>query len=149
MDRVALARTIQYNCTKTDGTGTAGPHLTPLFQAWALSKGLSLAPGTLNLCAHRDVVLPSEFIRLKAWDSVLDLTWRKDIPGYDPGLYFAALNGRQPAWVFRWSDDAYLESFVGDTERCSARRRCEVVAETHLSSLWPLDTGETVLLQFR
>jgi hypothetical protein len=149
MDRAALARTVQYNCTKTDGTGTAGPHLTPLFQAWASSKRLLLVSGTLNLCAHRDVVLPNDFVRLKPWDSVLGLTNRKQTPGYDPRLYFAALDGKQPVWVFRWSDNAHLENFVSDTPGCSARRRCEVVAETHLSSLWPLDGGEVVTLHFK
>src|SRR5690349_12530936 len=100
MNRVALARTVQYNCVKTDGTGTAGPHLTPLFQAWAASKGMALVPGTLNLCAHRDVVLPDAFIRLKPWDAFLQLPRQKEKVGYDPRLYFVALNATQPAWVF-------------------------------------------------
>ena len=142
-------RTIQYNCTKTDGTGSAGLYLTPLFQSWASSVGLVLVPGTLNLCAHRDVILPPDFIRLAPWDATLNLPGRKVTPGYDPRLYFAALERTQPVWVFRWSDDGYIQNFVGDTPGCPARRRLEVVAEVHLSSLWPLDGGQTVALHFK
>jgi len=141
-------RTIQYQCRKTDGTGTAGPLLTPLFQAWAGQKGLRLVPGTLNLCAHRDVALPAECARLQPWDTALTLDWRKATPGYDPRLYFIALTNRQPAWLFRWSDDAYIQNFVADTPGCSARRRCEVIAEVNLSALWPLDAGAEVTFHF-
>lgn len=145
---MADVRTIQYDCRKTDGRGTAGPFLSPLFQAWADSKGLSIVPGTLNLCAHRDVVLPSEFISLRPWDAALRLEWQKAKPGYDPRLYFVALQNAQPAWLFRWSDDAHISHFVGDTPGCAARRRCEVIAEVQLSTLWPLDTGQVVQLRF-
>jgi hypothetical protein len=141
-------RTIQYRCRKTDGTGTAGPILTPLFQAWATPKGLHLASGTLNLCAHRDVVLPAEFARLQPWDAALSLDWRKTTPGYDPRLYFIALTNRQPAWLFRWSDDEHIQNFVGDTPGCPARRRCEVIAEVNLSALLRLDTGAEVTFHF-
>ena len=127
--------------------GYGGSLLTPLFQAWATQKGLSLAPGTLNLCAHRDVVLPAEFARLQPWDAALTLDWRTT-PGYDPRLYFIALTNKQPAWLFRWSDDAYIQNFVGDTPACAARRRCEVIAEVNLSALWPLDSGAEVRFHF-
>lgn len=149
MNRAALARTIQYNCVKTDGTGTAGPLLTPMLQAWASTKRITLAPGTLNLCAHRDVVIPEEHIALRPWDSRLDIPWRKESPGYDPRLYFVALDGTKPAWVFRWSDNEHLNSFVGDTPGCLAPRRLEVVSEVKLSSLLDLDGGRVVKLQFK
>ena len=141
-------RTIQYKCRKTDGTGTAGAYLTPFFQAWAKEKGLQLVAGTLNLCAHRDVVLPPEFIRLQPWDTALSLEWRKTTQGYDPRLYFIAMTDRTPAWLFRWSDDAHIHNFVGDTAGCTARRRCEIIAEVNLSAVWPLDSGREVTFHF-
>ena len=107
---VADLRTIHYNCKKTDGNGSASPYLTPLFQAWAESKGLAIVPGTLNLCAHRDIVCPAEFISLRPWEVALTLEWRKRTVGYDPRLYFVALENKQPAWLFRWSaDERYPE----------------------------------------
>lgn len=145
---MADLRTIQYRCRKTDGTGTAGPYLTPLCQSWAASVGLALVSGTLNLCAHREVLLPPEHIKLRPFDSALALAFRKDTPGYDPRLYFVKLERQQPAWLFRWSDRAYLPSFVGDTEGCAAARRCELVAEVRLSDLWPLDAGHEITLSF-
>ena len=72
MDPDKRARSTQHNCIKADGTGTAGPILTPLFQAWASARRIKLVPGTWNLCSHRDVDLPSEFIALKPWDAALD-----------------------------------------------------------------------------
>jgi hypothetical protein len=145
---MADPRTIQYRCRKTDGTGTAGPYLTPLFQAWAASVGLSLAPGTLNLCAHRDVELPTEYVRLTDFDAALNLPRRKLTPGYDPRLYAVSLQDIQPAWLFRWSDQAHLANFVGDRDGCSALQRCEVVAEVHLSGRWGLDAGAEITLRF-
>ena len=149
MDRATKARTIQYNCIKTDGTGTAGPLLSPFFQAWGAARGIVLTPGTLNLCAHRDVVLPIDFVSLKSWDSALSLEWRKQTMGYDPRLYLVALNRTEPAWVFRWSDVSYLGNFVGDTPECVARRRLEVVAETNLSERLGLQEGSTTTVHFK
>ncbi len=145
---MADVRTIHYNCKKTPGNGSASPYLTPLFQAWGESRRLAIVPGTLNLCAHRDVICPTEFISLRPWDRALTLEWRKSQPGYDPRLYFVVLENKEPGWLFRWSDDRDMGNFVGDTPDCDARRFCELIAETHLSSLWPLDSGHTVQLRF-
>ncbi len=69
---------------------------------------------------------------------------RKAAPGYDPRLYFVVLNSDHPGWLFRWSDEAHLSNFVGDTAGCLARRRCEVITEAP-----PLaDTGGEILLRF-
>jgi hypothetical protein len=149
MDPNKFARSVQYNCVKITGNGSASEYLTPLFQAWAASERILLASGTLNLCAHRDVVLPDEFVALKPWDSALKLDWRKSQPGYDPRLYFAAINRTEPAWLFRWSDNAYLEEFVGDTSECLAPRLFEVVAEANLSDKLGLRPGDSVTLHFK
>jgi hypothetical protein len=141
-------RTITYQCRTTDGTGTAGPLLTPWFQEWAVSRGLVLVPGTFNLCAHRDIETPPEFIRLAQWDSALALPARKATPGYDPRLYFVVLDNRYPAWLFRWCDTMHLGNFVGDTTGCRATRRCELVAETQLSSKLPAKPDGRVDLRF-
>jgi|SRR6266571_6096904 len=138
------ASDVQYRCHKTDGTGTATEFLTPLFRAWAASREIEIVPGTLNLCADRDLVLPSGFASLRQWDSVLNMPNRKATAGYDPRLYFVVLNSRHPGWMFRWCDDTHLASFVGDTPGCLARRRCEVITEAP-----PLqDTGGEILLRF-
>ncbi len=136
------ASDVQYHCRKTDGTGTAATYLTPLFQAWGAAKKIDIVPGTLNLCAASDLVFPSGYISLRPWDSALMMPNRKATPGYDPRLYFVVLNSHHPGWVFRWSDDAHLANFVGDTTGCLARRRCEVITEAP-----PLadTTGEIVL----
>ena len=123
------ASDIQYRCRKTDGTGTAGEFLTPLFQAWADSKKLTIVPGTLNLCADRDLVLPADHIPLRPLDAALNMPRRKATAGYDPRLYFVVLNSRHPAWMFRWSDDAHMGNFIGDTAVCGARRHCEIITE--------------------
>jgi len=138
------ASDVQYHCRKTDGTGTATQFLTPLFQVWATSRGIALVPGTLNLCADRDLVLPSDYISLRPWDSVLTMPDRKATAGYEPRLYFVVLNSHHPGYMFRWCDDSHLANFVGDTSDCLARRRCEVVTEAP-----PLaDTSGDILLRF-
>ena len=138
------ASDVQYQCRKTDGTGTATQFLTPLFQEWAASRGIVVVPGTLNLCADRDLVLPSGYTSLRPWDSVLNMPDRKTSAGYDPRLYFVVLNSGHPGYMFRWCDDSHLASFVDDTPGCLARRRCEVVTEAP-----PLpDTSGEILLRF-
>jgi hypothetical protein len=122
------ASDIQYRCHKIAGTGTASRYLTPLFQAWAESRRVEVLPGTLNLCADRDLVFPSGHISLRPWDWALDMPERKGTPGYDPRLYFVVLNGHA-AWLFRWCEERHIPSFVGDTEGCLARRHCEIVTE--------------------
>ena len=123
------ASDIQYRCRTTHGTGTASQFLTPLFQAWADSRKLTIVPGTLNLCADRDLVVPTDHISLRPWDSALNMPTRKTTAGYDPRLYFVVLNSHHPGWMFRWCDDAHLANFVGNTAACSARRHCEIITE--------------------
>src|SRR5262245_29483854 len=133
------ASDIQYRCRKTNGTGTAAHFLTPMFQAWADSRKVPIVPGTVNLCADRDVEVPIGHATLRPWDFALQLPERKAIPGYDPRLYFVVLNLKQPAWLFRWSAPKYLANFVGDTAECAAFRHCELIAEDDLSYLWGQD----------
>ena len=137
-----------YNCVLADGTGTAGPRLTAWFQAWASSQGIALEPGTLNLCADRDVLPPSRFLSLRPWDAALQLQFRKQQTGYDPRLYPIVLEGSQRAWLFRWSHLTDLHNFVGDTPSCTRLRRCEVIAEVNLTNLWNLNVGSTLSLLF-
>jgi hypothetical protein len=137
-----------YECQVTDGTGTAGRHLTAWFAAWASLQGLSLAPGTLNLCAVCDVTPPAAFISLRPWDGELHLEGRKRQTGYDPRLYPVLLRGSQGAWLFRWSDVEHLAGFVADGPSCSRLRRCEVIAELNLTRLWDLQPGSKVTLRF-
>jgi len=142
-------RTVQYRCRMADGTGSAGPILTPLFRAWAEPNGLKLVAGTLNLCANRPVAPPAECDRLTPYDSALQFPQRKATPGYDPRLYLIVLQDTQPAWLFRWSDNQHISNFVADTAGCPATHRCEVIAEDHLSELWGLDRGGSVMLRFK
>jgi hypothetical protein len=137
-----------YHCSLADGTGTAGLHLTPWFQAWAASTKLRLEPGTLNLCADRDVVPPATDISLRPWDAALALQFRKAQQGYDPRLYPILLRRTQRAWLFRWADLASLAAFVGDTQACSHHRRCEIIAEANLTKLWSLGPGSSLEMQF-
>ena len=138
------ASDVQYRCRKTDGTGTAAEALGPLFQAWAASKKMEIVPGTLNLCADRDLVFPSGHLSVRPWDSALNMPQRKVTEGYDPRLYWVVLNSQHSAWLFRWSDEAHLPNFVADTPGCLARRRCEVISEPP-----PLqDTNGEILLRF-
>ncbi len=138
------ASDIQYRCHKTNGTGTASQFLTPLFQAWASSKKLTIVPGTLNLCADRELICPVDHISLRPWDTALNMPVRKATIGYDPRLYFVVLNSRHPAWIFRWCDDGHLANFVGDTPACPARRHCEVITEDPPFT----ETGGEISLRF-
>src|SRR5260370_9267522 len=106
------ASDIQYRCRKTDGTGTAGEFLTPLVQAWADSKKLTIVPGTLNLCADRDLVCRLLLEKKQPWDAALNMPRRKATAGYDPRLYFVVLNSRHPAWMFRWPYDPHMGNFA-------------------------------------
>ena len=138
-----------YTCAPTsDGTGSASEHLSAWFQAWASSKGITLEPGTLNLCADRDVVPPPDFISLRSFDAVLLLGWRKIQAGYDPRLYPILLRGSQRAWLFRWADVENLRDFVGDTAQCAYLRRCEVIGEINFTKEWTLTSGTKVSLAF-
>jgi len=137
------ASDVQYRCRVTDGTGTATDALGPLFHAWAASKRMELVPGTLNLCADRDLVFPSGHLSLRPWDAALNMPERKRTPGYDPRLYWVVLNSQYSGWLFRWSDEAHLANFVADTPGCLARRRCEVIAEPP-----PLESAGEILLRF-
>lgn len=139
---------VNYRCTLADGTGTAGPYLTPFVNAWASAQGLTLEPGTLNLCADREPDLPTDFISLRPWDYALTLQFRKHQLGYDPRLYELILEGAQGAWMFRWSDLQHLHNFVGDTRTCLGRRHCEIVAEVNLTRLWNLTAASVVTLNF-
>ena len=86
---------------------------------------------------------------------VVGATGRSVIEALLPGLVeteqpdFVVINGTEPAWVFRWCDDAYRDNFVGDTEACPASRLLEVVAEVHLSTKLSLRAGDPVSLHFK
>lgn len=100
------------------------------------------------MCAHRDVAPPATYICLRPWDHALSLSFRKAQPGYDPRLYEVRLEGKQRAWLFRWSDLSHLQNFVGDTAACRGLRRCEIVAEVNLTKFWSINDRSVVTLEF-
>ena len=100
------------------------------------------------MCADCDVAPPATYICLRPWDDALSLSFRKAQSGYDPRLYEVRLEGKQRAWLFRWSDLSHLQNFVGDTSACKGSRRCEVVAEVNLTELWSLNNRSVVTLEF-
>lgn len=137
-----------YHCRVLDGTGTAAQALMPMVSDWATRvMGASLFPGTLNLCAGRDVTLPNWCYSLQSHSHLMPLAARRNTPGYDPRLYDVMINGTEPGWVFRWSGQSALRSFVGDGE-CRAEARLEVVAKRNLRDALNLSTGSPVNIQF-
>jgi len=73
--------------------------------------------------------------------------WRATQPGFDPRLYRVTLNGQVEAWLYRWSAEADLRTFVGDTTLCSAECHCEIVAQSNLRALLALKDGDVLDLE--
>ena len=109
---------------------------------------LRFAPGTLNLCTDRDVIVPDRFISLRPWDYALNLPEWKRQPGYDPRLHEITVEGAIRAWLFRWSAPASLEYFVGNRGGCLRRQACEIIAEVNLTDTLRLTTRSTFTMAF-
>jgi len=138
-----------YKCeVLPDGTGSASACLTPMLNAWAAEKGIELFPGTLNLCADRDVQVPARFISLSDHHHLALPKERRAQPGFNPRLHPAKLQGDQPCWIYRWSGPEDLRTFVGDADGCPAERRCEVIAEVGLRATFALKKGDILSLEF-
>ena len=135
-----------YRCVVQPGTGSAAPFLTPMLDAWASAAGLTLEPGTLNLCADRTPVVSQSFQSLHAYTHLVQPSWRRRQSGFDPRLYPVTLNGKVPAWLYRWSAEADLHTFVGDTPLCPAERHCEIVATSNLRASMGLKDGDVLTL---
>lgn len=130
------------------GTQSFGKYVHPhLIQRWAQAEGLTVAPGSLNVCADRNVEMPETYISLRPY--VTTMTPRASQAGFDPRLYPAMLNETVQVWVFRWCGMEYLGDFVGDVDGCSCRQRFEVVAGVHLRSFLGLQQGDEVTLVFQ
>lgn len=130
------------------GYGSASFYLTPFFDAWGATVGLRFAPGTLNLCTDRDIVVPRTFIPLRSWDFALNLPEWKRQPGYDPRLHEIAVEGEIRAWLFRWSAPAWLEYFA-DNRHCPGRRACEIIAQVNLTKALRLTSRSRFTMVFR
>lgn len=117
-----------------------------LIEPWARSQGLVAVPGSLNVCADRDVQLPETYISLLQYAPE---RIRPNQPEFDPRLYAALLNGTVQVWVFRWSDLQHLDRFARDADGCPRRRRCELVAQIRLRETLALQEGDNVTLRFQ
>jgi hypothetical protein len=137
-----------YVCRRVRGHGSASFYLSPLFDAWGATVGLRFAPGTLNLCTDRDVVVPETFIPLRPWDSALNLPEWKRQPGYDPRLHEIIVEGAIRAWLFRWSAPASLEYFAANRP-CQRRRACEIIAQINLTKAMRLTSSSRFTMMFR
>src|SRR5215210_6882011 len=111
--------------------------------AWAQTRGFNLAKGTLNLCADRPVNPTSTPIYLAEHKHLAQPLERQNQAGFDPRLYPVMLDD-QHAWLYRWSDEKNLKTFVGNTDRCNAVRHCEIVAEMNLREALDVDDGDNV-----
>lgn len=143
-------RSNRYSCNVLGrGTHSFSTHVHPfLVEPWAQSQGLTIQPGSLNLCCDRFVEMPSEYISLRPYATGPYATreahqCQKD--GYDPRLYSAYLNEALRVWIFRWCGSEHLEQFVGEPD-CPRHQRCEIVAEVHLRNTLDLKDGDRLLL---
>jgi CTP-dependent riboflavin kinase len=130
------------------GTRSAGPCLSPMFDAWGASKGISLYPGTLNLCADDAVVVPNEFESLDEVKHLVIPEWRQFQTGFSPRLYPVLLNSSEVAWLFRWSEQDFLKCFVGNSDNCLPEHRCEIISTKQLTAELRLKPGAAVRLEF-
>lgn len=118
-----------------------------MLKAWQRSEDVTLAPGTLNLCCDRALDLPEDSVSLQPF-AHLAPAWAQSRQGFSPRLYPVFLNNEHPAWLYRWSAEPDLRNFVADADGCVAERRCEVVAEVHLTTALALERGDEVVLRF-
>jgi CTP-dependent riboflavin kinase len=118
-----------------------------MFDAWARATGITLCPGTLNLCFVVPVELPPKCLSLEE-AGCLAPPHRQAQVGFQPRLYPVKLNRIQDAWLFRWSAPEALTTFVGEADHCSPERRCEIIAEVHLRSYLQLEDGSELVLEF-
>lgn len=139
---------LSYTCVVlAGGTGSAKSGLGPMISSWGRERGLSMVPGTLNLCADRRVILPDIAESLLDYAHLARPSSRRAMPGFAPRLYPVLLADCQAAWLYRWSDPGELRFFVGDADGCSAERRCEIVAEVRLRDALRLSDGDSVVMR--
>ena len=133
-----------YSCVLIEGTGTATQYIAPLLDAWAASRRITLAPGTLNLCAETPVRLPSAHVSLTPWRALMSFAARREQPGFAPRLYPVIVGGHYDAWLYRWCEERDLLAFVGDTELCRPEQMCEIVSPVHFCTTLGLTIGGRV-----
>jgi hypothetical protein len=118
-----------------------------MLQAWGAANGQALTAGTLNLCADRRPVVTGSFETLRPYAHLVQPASRATKPGFDPRLYRVILNRQVQAWLYRWSAEADLRTFVGDTALCSAECHCEIVAQSNLRAALALKDGDVLDLK--
>jgi hypothetical protein len=119
-----------------------------MLRAWAASQGISIADGTLNLCADRTVVPTSAPTSLRDHAHLAEPAWRRTQAGFDPRLYPIRLQNAVDAWLFRWCDEEHLRAFVGDPPNCAAERHCEIIARERLRTSMELSDDDILEMVF-